>query len=237
MRFGKKTNRGFTLLELLLVLGVLVVLFLIVVLVINPQNFLAKGRDARRKQDLRQYEIALGLFYDKYGVYPCGDYAITYGSPSKIGALDGSGSLPFLDGRDEDNDPPTGGQGYETYCPDPPYKGIFTEGFLSSQPGKFYNDPLFDSMCTPGNVRDDSCGVYSYWYHLSFDRQRYVITARLEADDELMENDGGDCAYRFEVGNGLPNVDLDGSYPHDETVYSDGKNKTLEEQGQCVDRS
>jgi len=61
-------SQGFTLLELMLVIVILGVL----VLLISGNFFtsLKKGRDARRKTDLKEIKNALELYYQDYGEYP-----------------------------------------------------------------------------------------------------------------------------------------------------------------------
>lgn len=57
-RFNQK---GFTLVELLVVIAIIVVLAGVVVVVINPANLLAKGRDAKRIQDVENLSKAISL--------------------------------------------------------------------------------------------------------------------------------------------------------------------------------
>lgn len=56
------SEKGFTLLELLIVIAILVVLSVIVVLVLNPAETLRKSRDAQRISDLATVKSALGLY-------------------------------------------------------------------------------------------------------------------------------------------------------------------------------
>lgn len=56
------SEKGFTLLELLIVIAILVVLSVIVVLVLNPAETLKKSRDAQRISDLATVKSALGLY-------------------------------------------------------------------------------------------------------------------------------------------------------------------------------
>ncbi len=54
-------KKGFTLVELLVVLGVLAILAVIVVLILDPAKIFAQARDARRIEDLRTVGSALRL--------------------------------------------------------------------------------------------------------------------------------------------------------------------------------
>ena len=54
-----KTKKGFTLLELLIVIGILSILSTTVVLVINPAQLLKKARDAQRISDLNTVKTAI----------------------------------------------------------------------------------------------------------------------------------------------------------------------------------
>ena len=60
--------RGFTLIELLVVIAIIGLLSSVVFASLNSAR--AKARDARRLSDLKQVQIALELYYDKYGNYP-----------------------------------------------------------------------------------------------------------------------------------------------------------------------
>lgn len=64
----KKTNAGFTLIELLVVIAIIGILSSVVLASLNTAR--AKARDAYRKQELKQIETALELYYDNHGNYP-----------------------------------------------------------------------------------------------------------------------------------------------------------------------
>jgi prepilin-type N-terminal cleavage/methylation domain-containing protein len=61
-------KEGFTILELLVVIAIVGLLSAVILASLTSSR--AKGRDARRKQDLIQIRNALALYYDKYGTYP-----------------------------------------------------------------------------------------------------------------------------------------------------------------------
>ena len=58
----KKASRGFTLLELIIVIAILAILSVAVVLVINPAETLARARDSQRLSDLSAVKSSLGLY-------------------------------------------------------------------------------------------------------------------------------------------------------------------------------
>lgn len=58
----KQTAKGFTLLELLIVIGILSILAAVVVLVLNPAELLRQARDSQRISDLSTLKSAFGLY-------------------------------------------------------------------------------------------------------------------------------------------------------------------------------
>ena len=55
-------KQGFTLLELLIVIGILAILSAVVVFILNPAETLRKSRDAQRISDLSTVKSAMGLY-------------------------------------------------------------------------------------------------------------------------------------------------------------------------------
>lgn len=81
--FHKKTiSKGFTLTELLIVIGLIAVLSGAVITIFNPMGQIQKSNDARRKSDLSQISRALELYYNDTGRYPPStlDFRISYNS-------------------------------------------------------------------------------------------------------------------------------------------------------------
>lgn len=68
-----KNNKGFTLIELIVVIGILSVITVVLITVFNPVEQLSKGRDVKRKSDLGQIQKALEQYYQDNGKYPSSD--------------------------------------------------------------------------------------------------------------------------------------------------------------------
>ncbi len=63
-----RKNKAFTLVELLVVMALLSVL--VSIIAVNFRNSQTRGRDVKRKSDLKQVSNALELYYSDYGQYP-----------------------------------------------------------------------------------------------------------------------------------------------------------------------
>lgn len=80
-----RTN-GFTLVELLVVIGVLAILVSAILITLSPFAQVQKANDARRKSDLSQIQKALETYYQDNGRYPAHSASPQY----RIVRLDGS---------------------------------------------------------------------------------------------------------------------------------------------------
>ncbi len=67
----RRGTRGFTLIELLVVIAIIGLLASVVLASLNSAR--QKARDARRKADLKQMQLAVELYYDRMGSYPTTD--------------------------------------------------------------------------------------------------------------------------------------------------------------------
>ena len=59
-------KKGFTLIELVIVIGILAILATVVVLVLNPAQLLAQARDSQRMSDLGSVKSAIALYLSTY---------------------------------------------------------------------------------------------------------------------------------------------------------------------------
>ena len=170
-RRKKYIKSGFTLIELLVVTSIIALISSILLVALNNARVLA--RDVVRKADLNQLATALELFYDTYGLYPCGD-SDWFGRMT-----DSSLSLPFIDG--------VGGIPVAT-CSQPPYTGLYHDVLIGEN---WHKDPI--------NI----IGRNFYSYEVSNDRQEYLIYVNLEKDLAAMSKDGGICKNFYERGSAL----------------------------------
>lgn len=66
----KSLFSGFTLVELIVIIGVVTVLATSLIVVLNPSEQIKKTNDTKRKRDLAQIQRALEVYYQDYGRYP-----------------------------------------------------------------------------------------------------------------------------------------------------------------------
>ena len=87
-----KKEKGFTLVELLVVIAVIGALSAIVASLINPAGFFARGRDGRRMSDLSTIQSALEAYYAENNSYPSS--LPSPGSPWTSGGITYLKSMP-----------------------------------------------------------------------------------------------------------------------------------------------
>jgi len=78
-------SRGFTLIELIVVIGIIALVATATIAVLNPFGQFQKARDARIKSDLSQLQKALETYYQDKGGYPS--------STSEYKILDGTTTI------------------------------------------------------------------------------------------------------------------------------------------------
>ncbi len=100
-----KTRKGFTLIEILIVVAIIAILASVVLIGLGPTQ--QAGRDARRLSDLHQVQNGLELYYNRCGFYPgpaqpaagaCDVYAAAASwaaMTTSLTTLKGGGASPF----------------------------------------------------------------------------------------------------------------------------------------------
>jgi len=98
LRNNRKLHRGFTLIELLVVIVILGILATIGLTFFTSSQM--RGRDSKRKSDLKQISAALEIYYSDYAAYPISKEGMIIGCPSGVGGgACGWGVSEFTDGK------------------------------------------------------------------------------------------------------------------------------------------
>ncbi len=180
-------KRGFTLLELLIVIGILAILTAAVVIVLNPAQLLAQARDSQRLSDLASVQSAINLFLatatsTDLGTGPyatanatCGFNSTTVCTVSTSTAVNGTGWVRVNLERASGGSPlavlpldPTNTATYQyAYIADDGYDTFELNARLESEKyrGRMINDGGNSSTCGV-NYNDTTC-----WYEIGSDPQ------------------------------------------------------------------
>lgn len=195
----KNNRHGFTLIELLVVVSIVALLAGIVLVSLTKAR--AKARDSQRVQDLKQFVVALNLYYDTHGVYPCGDSF----NPTYNLHADGSASCPFLEGNNGSGGDP------QVTCTPPHQANLQCTGVQHGIFGGSAGQRYYPSYWPKDPINNLSQDRY-YLYTAPLDRQSYLLQTVLEETPGMMQNDGGVCTNIYEVGAGLGNPALNGQF-------------------------
>lgn len=167
-------KKGFTLIELVIVIGILAILATVVVLVLNPAQLLAQARDSQRVSDLGSVKSAIALYLatassPAVGAGPKSTFTATcaFGTCT----VPASSSIPLVDGN-----------GWVVIN----LTGTSGGSALSALP----IDPLNNSTSSQYAYAGDATNL------------TFELDARLESAkyQPLMATDGGNDASYYEIG-------------------------------------
>lgn len=65
-----RDKKGFTLVELLIVIAIIAILVGIVVVAINPGRLIAEANDSKKRQEMQQLKNSLQLYFNDFNRYP-----------------------------------------------------------------------------------------------------------------------------------------------------------------------
>lgn len=183
-----KQQKGFTLLELLIVIAILAVLATVAVLVINPVEYLRQARDSQRIGDLAAVKGAIDL----YLTTATGTPDLTVGVSGNAARCTAGSTNPFtITPCTVNATRTTGGAGW----------ALVNIGLISG------GSPLPLLPIDPVND-----ATYFYAYAANESLNTYELNAKLEstkftADLDVDGTDGGNNAGWYEIGND-PGLDL-----------------------------
>ena len=186
----KVSTKGFTLIELIIVIGIIAVLGTVSVLALNPAQLFAQARDTTRISDLGTLQNAINLYVSDAatpdmdgtgGAFTCG----TNFGASVAGATDGFVGTPIL-----------------------AQAGVRTTGGLGWVPivfsGMTGGSPLAVLPIDPTNTT-----AFNYQYSCNNTAKTFELNTTLESTKyttgagDRVTTDGGDNATAFEVGSSL----------------------------------
>ncbi len=191
---SKNNKTGFTLLELLIVMGILSILMAIVVVVINPAEILRGSRDTRRISDLGSINTALGIFEVSSLSGNFGVASTTYISIPDTSSTCANLGLPALP------------SGYSYSCStEANYRNVDGTGWIPVDFNSLdIGSPIPSLPVDP--INSTTTGLY-YTYSTG---GSWELTANLESkknkmsgDRDVVSTDGGDNYSLLEVGNNL----------------------------------
>jgi type II secretion system protein G len=139
-----KTNQGFTLIELIIVIAILGLMATAAIAVLDPFAQFQKANDAKRKTDLSQIQKALEVYYQDYGEYP--DTYLQSTNGTKLYPIVTPGAPPVRAQK-------TGGSSWQ------PYMNVIPSDPVSTKHYVYYTPPL-----------PSSDNRQSYYLYASLDR-------------------------------------------------------------------
>lgn len=96
-KFNRQNLKGFTLLELLIVISIIAILSVALVMVLNPAEILKKSRDSQRISDLNTIKTAVGIYLTSTSTPTLTCWTATSTSATTTGSIykiDGTGWIP-----------------------------------------------------------------------------------------------------------------------------------------------
>ncbi len=213
------TNKGFTLIELIVTVSILAVLVTILVVAINPAEQLARARDSRRAADLDALKSAINLYIAQATTTPNLDGAVSANNRCKGDTVTSDQPTMFANNTAGNA---TSVSATWIYVTTSTLQDIISSAAASSTNNAISWLPVALGL-TPGGSPlekvplDPTSGDSSYYYSFVCDITSGVRNFELnenafestyfKTDLDLDGTDGGNSATKYEVGND-PGLDL-----------------------------
>ena len=155
-------KKGFTLVELVIVIGLIAILIGGVMAALDPIGQIHKGNDVRRKSDLSQVQKALEVYYNDFGAYPAHSTTSPMYRIFHSGIKDwGKSWAPYMSTLPED---PKGGYNYIYYSEGQSYYLYVSLERGSKDPGvcSGINNACSDPSAGSINMQNACGGVCNY---------------------------------------------------------------------------
>ncbi|MDF1498121.1 MAG: type II secretion system protein [Patescibacteria group bacterium] len=200
---NEKKAKGFTLLELLIVIAILAILSVALVLILNPAETLRKGRDSQRMSDLATLKTAIGLYMttvttpilDNSANTLCvggiGNDSIFYSQAGITAATVATGALTVVSSASTGIDS-TGWLPID-------FRDISGGSPISNLP----LDPVNTVALPSAPANTDLVYRYACNSDLTFELNAKLESTTFTVDDNKALNDGGNNSTLFEVGSNL----------------------------------
>lgn len=213
-------KKGFTLLELLIVIAIIAALSTILIIVINPSETLKQSRDSQRIADLSTLKTALGLYMTATSSPKLDSIAASNGcnTPTKVWySAPSSTAVVTITNSSNGTSFATAGQPSSTVTAGLINGTGWIPVNLASLTGgsPISNMPLDPVNTVVAGANTSSSLVYRYACKLSplsFEVDASLESTQYTSVDNKLASDGGDNANYFEVGTGLGILPSDGNF-------------------------